>query len=138
MILIQVVPKDDHDIYRLLRHKVIHEASTWDWHNKRKTRLKHVRSEGQIEVGNAGGVLIARVHPKTPADLFYLAEKFMGRLVAWFEEQIAAINVQFVTDEKRPRHRRKKGRGKKSRGRKAPGRKSRQKKSRPKSRRRRR
>ncbi len=86
MILIQVVPRGDFDIYQLLRHKVIHEASTWYWHNKRKTRLKHVRSEGQIEVGFADGVLVARVHPHTGRDLFYLAEKFMGRLVAWFEE----------------------------------------------------
>jgi hypothetical protein len=41
-------------------------------------------------------VIVARVHPKTARDLFYLAEKFMGRLVAWFEDELSAINVQFL------------------------------------------
>lgn len=105
MIVVQVVPNGEADIYRLLRHKVIHEATTWYWHNKKKTRLKHVRGKGHIDVGSADGVLVARVYPNAPADLFYLAEKFMGRLVAWFAEYMAAINVQFVPDPK-PRRKR--------------------------------
>jgi hypothetical protein len=105
MIVVQVVPNGEMDIYRLLRHKVIHEAATWYWHNKKKTRLKHVRGEGYIEVGSADGVLVARVYPSAPSDLFYLAEKFMGRLVAWFEEHMAAINIQFVPDPKKRRKR---------------------------------
>jgi hypothetical protein len=96
MIQIQVVPKEGVDVYRLLRSKVLHEAATWDWSNKAKTRLKHVQSDGHIDVSNAGGVVHARVVPKERRDLFYLAEKFMGRMVAWFEDDIAAINVQFV------------------------------------------
>jgi len=96
MIQIQVVPREGVDAYRLLRSKVLHEAATWYWHNKAKTRLKHLQSEGHIDVANAGGVVVARVHPKAPRDLFYLAEKFMGRMVAWFEDELAAINVQFL------------------------------------------
>lgn len=109
MIVLQVVPNGDADIYRLLRHKVLHDAATWHWHNKKKTRLKHVRGKGYIEVGSADGVLVARVYPSAAADLFYLAEKFMGRLVAWFEEYMAAINIQFVPEPK-PKARRKRTR----------------------------
>lgn len=105
MIVIQVVPTSERDMYKLLRSKVIHEANTWYWSNKAKTRLKHVKSNGFVEVGSADGVLVARVHPQEPSDLFYLAEKFMGRLIAWFEEQIAAINVQFIPAERKARRR---------------------------------
>jgi hypothetical protein len=47
------------------------------------------------------------VVPKAPRDLFYLAEKFMGRLVAWFERDLSAINVQFsaLPPEKKRRRR---------------------------------
>jgi hypothetical protein len=96
MIQIQVVPREGVDAYALLRSKVLHEATTWYWGNKRKTRLRHLQSEGHIDVANAGGVIVARVHPNTTRDLFYLAEKFMGRLVAWFEDELSAINVQFL------------------------------------------
>ena len=109
MIQIQVVPREGVDVYRLLRSKVLHEATTWDWSNKAKTRLKHVQSDGHIDVSNAGGVVHARVHPKASRDLFYLAEKFMGRMVAWFEDDLAAINVQFV---QQPRPKRRAGRKK--------------------------
>lgn len=109
MIHIQVAPRDDADAYQLLRSKVIHEAATWYWANKAKTRLKHKRKDlkGHIEVANAGGVIIARVVPKAPGELFYLAEKFMGRLVAWFERDLSAINVQFsaLPPEKKKRRR---------------------------------
>lgn len=106
MIIIQVVPKSDRDVYKMLRSKVIHEATTWYWNNKAKTRLKHVRiPDGYIEVGSAEGVLVARIYPRESRDLFYLSEKFMGRLVAWFEEDMAAINIQFVLDPKRRKKR---------------------------------
>lgn len=98
MIQIQVVPRTGVNAYALLRSKVLHEATTWDWANKKKTRLKHIQSDGHIEVANADGVVVARVVPKTARDLFYLAEKFMGRLVAWFADDLAAINVQFLAE----------------------------------------
>jgi hypothetical protein len=86
---------------------VLHEAATWDWANKKKTRLKHIQSDGHIAVANAGGVVVAQVVPKTPRDIFYLAEKFMGRLVAWFADDLAAINVQFAPEPPaKPRQRR--------------------------------
>jgi hypothetical protein len=37
--------------------------------------------------------------PKERRDLFYLAEKFIGRMIAWFEDELAAINVQFMEEE---------------------------------------
>jgi len=96
MILIQVVPNGNNDAYKLLRDKVSHEANTWSWANKAKTKLIHVNSDGYIEVGSAESILVARIFPKSVANEYYLAEKFMGRLVAWFQADLAAINVQFV------------------------------------------
>jgi hypothetical protein len=106
MIQIQVAPREGADAYQLLRSKVLHEAATWYWANKAKTRLKHLQSEGHLQVAQAGGVIVARVVPKAPRDLFYLAEKFMGRLVAWFEHDLAAINVQFSAVPPEPKRRR--------------------------------
>lgn len=99
MLVLQAVPAPGQDAYRLLRAR-IRTASTWAWSNKAKTRLKHVQrpTGGHIEVANANGVLVAHVLPKTSNDLFYLAEKFTGRLVAWFEADLVAINIQFLPD----------------------------------------
>ncbi|MGA7989898.1 MAG: hypothetical protein WCC53_00545 [Thermoanaerobaculia bacterium] len=107
MIVIQIVPAHELDAYRLLRDKVTHEAKTWDFTNKAKTRLRHVNSEGYIDVGNAKGVLVARVYPAAPKNQFFLVEKFVGRLVAWFSGQIVAVNMQFVPDPPEKRRRRK-------------------------------
>jgi hypothetical protein len=99
LLVLQAVPVPGKDIFKLLRTR-IRSASTWNWANKARTRLKHVQRPhgGHIRIDNAGGVLVAHVLPKTPADLFYLAEKFTGRLVAWFESDLAAINIQFMGD----------------------------------------
>ena len=107
MLVLQAVPAPGRDAFRLLRAR-IRGASTWNWSNKAKTRLKHVQRPkgGHIAIANAGGVLVAHVLPKTPADLFYLAEKFTGRLVAWFEPDLVAINIQFLADPPKPRKRR--------------------------------
>ena len=107
MIVLQVVPAPGRDAFRLLRAR-IREASTWNWSNKARTRLKHIQRPkgGHIQIANANGVLVAHVRPKTPSDLFYLAEKFTGRLVAWFEQDLVAINIQFVADPPKPRRRR--------------------------------
>lgn len=99
MLVLEAVPVPGKDIFKLLRGR-IRDASTWDWGNKARTRLKHVQRPrgGYIKIANADGVLVAHVHPQAPADLFYLAEKFTGRLIAWFENDLAAINVQFMPD----------------------------------------
>src|SRR5690349_14972868 len=99
MLVLQAVPVQGRDAFRLLRAR-IRDASTWVWGNKAKTRLKHVQRPkgGHITISNADGVLVARVEPKTADDLFYLAEKFTGRLVAWFKTDLAAINIQFVAE----------------------------------------
>lgn len=107
MLVLQVVPAPGKDAYRLLRSR-IKDASTWNWSNKAKTRLKHVQRPrgGFIQIANANGVLVAHVRPKTSSDLFYLAEKFTGRLVAWFEADLAAVNIQFVNEVQPPKKRR--------------------------------
>ncbi len=110
MLIVQVVPKAGQDAYKLLRSKVIHEAKTWDWANKKKTRLTHKQKDrGHVDVASARGVLVARIQSRNPADAFFLVEKFIGRLVAWFENELAAINLQLLPDEapKRRRRRRK-------------------------------
>jgi hypothetical protein len=100
MLIVQVVPRAGQDAYKLLRSKVIHEAKTWDWANRKKTRLTHKQKDrGHVEVADAKGVLIARICSKNPSDAFFLVEKFVGRLVAWFENELAAINLQFLQEE---------------------------------------
>ncbi len=96
MILIQVIPNKNNDAYKMLRDKVSHEANTWSWANKGKTKLVHVNAGGYIEVGSAENILVARIFPKSGDSGFYLIEKFMGRLVAWFQTDLSAINVQFI------------------------------------------
>jgi len=99
MLTLQVVPRAGIDAYRLLRDKVTHEARTWSWKNKAKTRLAHKQNKrGYIEVGSADGVLVAEIRPADKDDTFFFAEKFIGRLVAWFEPSLAAINIQFRDD----------------------------------------
>lgn len=105
MIQIHIVPREGIDAYALLRSKVLHDAATWRWSNRAKTRLRHLQSDGHVDVSHGGGVVVARVIPKSRRDLFYLAEKLMGRLVAWFEEDLAAIHVQFLGDSERPKKR---------------------------------
>lgn len=107
MLVLQAIPAPGQDAYRLLRAR-IRIASTWVWSNKARTRLKHVQRPkgGHIAISDANGVLVAHVHPKTSSDLFYLAEKFTGRLVAWFESDLVAINMQFLADPPAKKRRR--------------------------------
>ena len=108
MLVLQAVPAQGRDAFRLLKAR-IREANTWEWANKARNRLRHVsrRQGGHIAISNANGVLVAHIRPKTPGDLWFLAEKFTGRLIAWFEQDLLAINVQFVADppaRKKRRH----------------------------------
>jgi hypothetical protein len=96
MLSLQVIPRAGVDAYRLLRDKVTHEARTWSWKNKRKTRLVHKQNAaGYIDVGSADGVVVAEIHAANETDTYFFAEKFIGRLVAWFLPDLAAINLQF-------------------------------------------
>jgi len=96
MISLQIVPHHGVDAYRLIRDKVTHEAHTWAWKNKAKTRLirKNDPRRGSIEIGNADGVVVAEIRPARPDDDWFFAEKFIGRIVAWFSSELSAINVQ--------------------------------------------
>ncbi len=104
MLSMQIVPRSGSDAYKLLRDKVTHEAQTWVWQNKAKTRLTRINDpkRGYIEIGSADGVVVAEICPATSGDNWFFAEKFIGRLVAWFPSEIAAINVQFQDDLKPP------------------------------------
>lgn len=96
MLSLQIVPRAGIDAYRVLRDKVTHEARTWSWKNKGKTRLIHQRNRsGYIEIGSADGVVVAEIHAPDQNDTYFFAEKFIGRLVAWFQPDLLAINIQF-------------------------------------------
>ena len=108
MLSLQVIPRTGVDAYRMLRDKVTHEARTWSWKNKAKTRLSHKQNPGgYIEVGSADGVLVAEIHPADEDDTYFFAEKFIGRLVAWFQPDLAAINIQFRDAPVQPSRRKK-------------------------------
>ncbi len=96
MILVQVVPKADVDISKLLRDQVTHHAQTFYWANKIKTRLKHSGHDGYIEIGTAEGIVVALIKPAGVDQPWGLTEKFIGRLTSWFGDRLVAINMQFV------------------------------------------
>jgi hypothetical protein len=115
MIEIEIHPREGVNAYTLLRSKV-HQAATWRWGNRAKTRLRHVQSEGWVDVKRSGRVVTARVVPKSPRDVFYLAEKLTGRLVAWFGDELVAIHVKLNAPGRRktkPRAKRAKARRRK-------------------------
>jgi hypothetical protein len=98
MILIQIVARPDVNIERLLRDRVTHQAQTFYWGNKGKTRLRHTGHEGYIEIGTAEGVVVAVVNASGPEPPWGLTEKFIGRLTAWFRDELVAINIQFLSE----------------------------------------
>ncbi len=108
MLVLQAIPNGDIDAYKALRAR-IREANTWSWGNKAKTRLKHVArpAGGFVQISNANGVLVAHIHPKSPADLFYLLEKFTDGYREGKEGELLAINIQFVADPPPRRKKRK-------------------------------
>ena len=99
MIRLQVIPQLGHDAYKLIRDKVANEAKTWKWSNNAKTRLRRPKDPkaGYIDVSTAAGILAAEIHSGTRDDWFF-AEKLIGRLVAWFPDEIAAINLQILSE----------------------------------------
>jgi hypothetical protein len=58
--VLEAVPVPGRNAYTLLRTH-IREAPTWEWVNKARTRMRHVRRPkgGHIALSNAGGVLVA-------------------------------------------------------------------------------
>lgn len=111
MLSLQVIPRSGVDAYRMLREKIAHGAHTWFWKNKKKTRLTHKRNpRGYIEIGRADGVLVAEIHPDADENTYFYAEKFIGRLVAWFRPDMAAINIQFREPVSKPKRKRSRSR----------------------------
>ena len=60
------------------------------------------RDRGYIVVSSADKLLTAQINPKE-SDPYFLTEKFMGRLVAWFKSDLFAIKIQFIPDKKHKR-----------------------------------
>lgn len=95
MITLQVVPVAGLDAYKLIRRKVTREARTWSWADRAKTRLRHTQlAGGYVKVASALGTAVLEVRVQNARDEFFLLEKLVGRLVAWFPEELLAINVQ--------------------------------------------
>jgi hypothetical protein len=105
MLTVQVIPTGDCKLYPLFREKIAHHAATFFWANGTKTRLKHNAGHGYIDIANHNGILLARIKPLDRSE--FLIEKFIGRLVAWFPSEVAAINVQ-VTENGTSKKNRKK------------------------------
>ncbi|MFZ0890363.1 MAG: hypothetical protein WA005_18135 [Candidatus Binataceae bacterium] len=95
MLRIQVVPRNDENVYHILRQKIDNEAKTFVWADKRKLRLKHVSPShpGQIRMRDADGVLVADTY-----DSDQIVGAFVARLAAWFPAEIAVINIQVFED----------------------------------------
>jgi hypothetical protein len=96
VLTVQVIPTGECKLYQLLREKIAHHATTFFWANGTKTRLKHNAGNGYIDIANHNGILLARIKPLNRTE--FLIEKFIGRLVAWFPVEVAAINVQVVEE----------------------------------------
>jgi hypothetical protein len=104
MLKIQVIPRSDANVYQILREKIDNEARTFIWADKKKLRLRHVQPAhaGQIRMRDADGILVADTHEGDQ-----IAGAFIGRLTAWFPEEIVAINIQVLaggtTKKRKPR-----------------------------------
>ena len=109
MIEIEIHPREGVNAYTLLRSRV-HRAATWYWGNRAKTRLRHKQSEGWVDLKRSGRMVTARVVPKSSRDVFYLAEKLTGRLVAWFAGDLAGVHVRFTGARPRTKRTRKRRR----------------------------
>jgi hypothetical protein len=97
MLTIQVIPRGDENIYRILRRKIDNGARTLVWTDKKKLRLKHTQPahSGRIHMCDADGVLVADTHEGDQ-----IVGAFIARLAAWFPAEIAAINIQVLADGK--------------------------------------
>lgn len=95
MLRIQVIPRSNENVYRLLRQKIDTEARTFYWADKKRRRLKHRQAshKGQIVVDDASRVLVASAQGNQ------IVGAFIARLTSWFPEEIAAINIQVYTEE---------------------------------------
>lgn len=95
MLRIQVVPRGDENIYRILRQKIDTEARTFKWSDKRKLSLKHSQKgyPGRIRLGDAEGILVGETEGER------LLGAFVGRLAAWFPQEVAAINIQLLAED---------------------------------------
>jgi len=101
MLTVQVIPTVECKLYQLLKEKIAHHATTFFWANGTKTRLKHNAGNGYIDIASDNGILLARIKPAHRTE--FLIEKFVGRLVAWFPTEVAAINVQVIEENGTPR-----------------------------------
>lgn len=100
MISLQIISNTGFNLYKNLRIKVTRDAQTFYWANRQKNKLCHTNQAQKnfIRIAGTTDVVIAHVNAVTEEASFYLVEKLMGRLVAWFEHDLIAINIQFISE----------------------------------------
>jgi hypothetical protein len=98
MIRLQIIPRGENKLYRLLRDKIDNEAKTLYWVDSKRRRIGHKQPgyPGRIVVQDANGILAAHTVEHTPR----IVGAFVGLLSTWFQDQITAINVQISEDGK--------------------------------------
>jgi sulfite reductase beta subunit-like hemoprotein len=101
MIHLQIVDRGNSNFQRLIRTAIASGKITSFETAKVKGGLKitHKKYLGAIHITPAKGLLLADVTCKNAKKEWQLLEAFVGRLAYHFTYQIAAINMQFDTED---------------------------------------
>src|SRR6266568_5160757 len=62
-------------------------------------RITHKKHPGTINLSKSSGPLLAAISCTNPAREWQLLEAFVGRLAYHFPKQLAAINIQFESED---------------------------------------
>ncbi len=94
MLRIEVVPRAGRDAYELLREHIAQRALTWVWKDTAQRLLQHIRKPaGHILLTPEPDRLIAEVVSDALEDRVFLAERFVGRLLAWLATDLESIHL---------------------------------------------
>jgi len=94
MLKIEIVPKSGWDAYELLKDRIAQRALTWVWKDQEQTVLQHIRKPGgHISLTRLENRLVARVVSASREDRMFLAERFVGRLLAWLSGELRSIHL---------------------------------------------
>lgn len=61
-------------------------------------RITHKKHPGAINLSKTKGIVLATLSCTNPAREWQLLEAFVGRLAYHFPDQVAAINIQFASE----------------------------------------
>ncbi len=91
---IEIVPRAGRDVYSLLCMHVAERALTWVWKDTAQKLLQHIRKPGgHILLRPEKDRLIAEVVGDALEDRVFLAERFVGRLLAWLAHELESIHL---------------------------------------------